>query len=196
MYTATMIDCFEGDPRGNRGRVLAGDWYVAANPDGARRAQRAVPLADAVHRVAIHDEPPTRLILDELVAGLAEEAGAEPPLYVDDGEHITIGDRTSINYNLTVRGVAAITIGADCELRPMCNYVHLRARSTQCGSERSWRPPRRSPSGKRMDTRWCGRAARRHHFGDNSAIGAGSMVRRIPAEVMAADNPACVVREL
>lgn len=43
---------------------------------------------------------------------------ARPPLFVDYGDHITIGDRTFINCNLTALDVAPIVIGADCQLGP------------------------------------------------------------------------------
>ena len=46
-----MTDHFAGDPRTNRERMLAGDLYIADDPESGRLAQRAVRLADAVNAI-------------------------------------------------------------------------------------------------------------------------------------------------
>ncbi|MFI8411452.1 hypothetical protein ACIGB6_03020 [Paeniglutamicibacter gangotriensis] len=42
----------------------------------------------------------------------------KPPLFVDYGTQLSIGERTFINYNLTALDVAPISIGADCLIGP------------------------------------------------------------------------------
>src|SRR4051794_13474294 len=111
-------DYFAGDPRSNRERMLDGDLYIADDPENARRAQRAVRLANAYREAAVTDEAAARPILAELLGSLGDDAFIKPPLYVDYGEHISIGARTFVNYNLTAFDVAPITIGADCQLGP------------------------------------------------------------------------------
>jgi maltose O-acetyltransferase len=88
---ASMIDYFAGDSRTNRERMLAGDLYIADDPESGRRAQRAVQLADAYHQAAVAEEGAARPILAELLGNLGEGAFVKPPLYVDYGEHISIG---------------------------------------------------------------------------------------------------------
>jgi maltose O-acetyltransferase len=114
----TKVDYFAGDPRTNRERMLAGDLYIADDPQIIARAQRAVRLADAYHRAVVANEANSREILAELIGDLGEGATIRPPLFVDYGDHITVGARTFINFNLTALDVAQIRIGADCQMGP------------------------------------------------------------------------------
>ena len=149
MTSAT--DYFAGDPRTNRERMLAGDLYVADDPESGRRAQRAVRLAHAYHQAAVTDEGGARPILAELLGSLGEGAFVKPPLYVDYGEHISVGARTFINYNLTALDVAAITIGADCQFGPnvqLLTPTHPSSPSLDVtGSKRPSRSPSATTSG-------------------------------------------------
>lgn len=105
------MDYFAGDGRTNRERMLAGDLYIADDPDSGRLAQRAVQLAAEYHRASIEDEAAARPHLEELLGFLGEGAFVKAPLFVDYGQNIRIGARTFINFNLTALDAAAITIG-------------------------------------------------------------------------------------
>ncbi len=189
-------DHFAGDPRTNHERMLAGDLYIADDPEIERRAQRAVRLADAFHR-AVVDGGDARPILAELIGHLGEDAFIKPPLWVDYGENITLGDRTFINFNLTALDVAPITIGADCQIGP---NVQLLTPTHPVEPQ-----PRKDKleAAKPItigDNVWLGGGVivcPGVTIGDNSAIGAGAVVtRHIPANVLAVGNPARVIREI
>ena len=194
--TLCVTDYFAGDSRTNRERMLAGDLYIADDPENARRAQRAVRLADAYHRASVADEALAVSILAELVGHLGEGAFVKPPLYVDYGEHISIGARTFINYNLVALDVAAITIGEDCQLGPNVQLTPTHPLEPQ--------PRRDKLEAARPitigDNVWLGGGAivlPGVTIGDNSVIGAGSVVTRdVPANVVAVGNPARVIRHL
>ena len=113
-----MTDYFAGDPRTNRERMLAGDLYIADDPESGRIAARAVRLADAYHRAAVADDAAARPLLEELLGHLGEGAYVKPPLFVDYGENIHLGARSFVNYNLTALDVVSITIGEDCMIGP------------------------------------------------------------------------------
>ena len=192
-----MTDYFAGDPRTNRERMLAGDWYIADDPENGRRAQRAVRLAERYRVASIEDERAALPIVAELIGDLGEGAFIKPPLYVDYGDHITIGARTFANYNLTALDVAPITIGQDCQIGPnvqLLTPVH---------------PVEPQPRRDRLeaaktitigDNVWLGGGVivcPGVTIGDNSVIGAGAVVTRdIPANVLAVGNPARVLREI
>ena len=93
-----MKDYFEGDPRTHRERMLAGDMYIGGDPENAAVAAKAVALAAAYHQAEIEADPNAREILAELLGALGEDSYVKPPLYVDYGENILIGDRVFINY--------------------------------------------------------------------------------------------------
>jgi maltose O-acetyltransferase len=84
--------------------------------------------------------------LAELLGGPGEGAFVKPPLYVDYGEHISIGARTFINYNLTALDVAAITIGADCQFGPNVQLLTQPTRSIRNLGATGWKRLSRSPS--------------------------------------------------
>ncbi|MCU1473549.1 sugar O-acetyltransferase [Amnibacterium sp.] len=192
-----MSDPFPGDARTNRERMLAGDWYIADDPENARRAQRAVRLAERYRIASIEDERTALSILAELLGHLGEDAFVKPPLHVDYGDHLSIGARTFVNVNLTALDVAPITIGEDCQIGPnvqLLTPVHpLEAQ------------PRRNrlEAAKPItigDNVWLGGGVivcPGVTIGDDTVVGAGSVVTRdLPANVLAVGSPARVLREL
>ncbi|RIJ57256.1 sugar O-acetyltransferase [Clavibacter phaseoli] len=190
-------DHFAGDDRSNRERMLAGDLYIADDPESARIAQRAVRLADAYHRAAVEDEAAARPLLEELLGSLGSDAFVKPPLYVDYGENIRIGARTFVNYNLTALDVAAITIGEDCQIGPNVQLL-TPTHPVDPGPRRDKLEAARPIT--IGDNVWLGGGVivcPGVSIGDDSVIGAGSVVNRdIPAGVVAVGNPARVIREI
>lgn len=192
-----MADYFAGDPRTNRERMLAGDLYIADDPENGRRAQRAVRLADAYHRAAVADERAARPLLESLLGHLGEDAFVKPPLFVDYGEHISIGARTFVNYNLTALDVATIVIGEDCQIGP--NVQLLTATHPVDPLPRRDKLEAAEPI-EIGDNVWLGGGVivcPGVTIGDNSVIGAGAVVTKdVPADVIAVGNPARVIREI
>src|SRR5699024_5133585 len=111
-------DYFADDPRTNRERMLAGELYIADDPESERIAFRAMRLADSYAHAYVNDRESARAILSDLLGALGDGADIRPPLFVDYGENIRVGARTFINFNLTALDVVAITIGEDCQLGP------------------------------------------------------------------------------
>ncbi|MFI9487756.1 sugar O-acetyltransferase [Promicromonospora sp. NPDC052451] len=190
-------DYFAGDPRTNHERMVAGDLYIADDPEIERRARRAVALADAYHRAVVADDAGARGLLAELLGTLGEEAFVKPPLFVDYGENIHIGPRTFANYNLTALDVAPITIGADCQIGPGVQLL-TPTHPVEPG-------PRRDKLEAALpitigDNVWLGGGVvvcPGVSIGDNTVVGAGAVVTRdLPANVVAVGNPARVVREI
>src|SRR3954451_3293047 len=185
------------DGRSMRERMLVGDWYIAEDPENARRAQRAVGLADAYHRAAVVDETSAVPLLAELLGQLGEGAFIKPPLYVDYGEHISVGAGTFVNYNLVALDVAPIRIGADCQIGP--NVQLLTAlHPVDPGPRRArWEAADPITIG---DNVWLGGGVivlPGVTIGDNTVVGAGAVVtKNLPADVLAVGNPARVVRPL
>ncbi|ROQ65114.1 maltose O-acetyltransferase [Rathayibacter sp. PhB152] len=190
-------DHFAGDDRSNRERMLAGDLYIADDPESTRLAQRAARLADAYHRAALADEAAARPLLEELLGSLGEGAFVKPPLFVDYGENITIGPRTFVNYHLTALDVAAITIGADCQIGPNVQLL-TPTHPVEPGPRRD-----RLEAARPItigDNVWLGGGVivcPGVSIGDDSVIGAGAVVTRdIPAGVVAVGTPARVIRSV
>ncbi|QQC87418.1 sugar O-acetyltransferase [Streptomyces alfalfae] len=192
-----MTDYFAGDPRTNHERMLAGDLYIADDPDIAQAQRRAVRLAAQYLTAYTEDPDAARPVVAELLGGLGAGAHIRPPLFVDYGSYITVGEDTFINYNLTALDVAPITIGRDCQIGP---NVQLLTPTHPVEPE-----PRRDKleaAGPITigDNVWLGGGAivlAGVTIGDNSVIGAGAVVTKdVPAHVVAVGNPARVIRSI
>src|SRR4051812_47758835 len=108
-----MTNATQSDQRSQRERMLAGDPYVASDPELQRECRRAMRLIERYNRTTI-DEPGERTrLLRELCGSVAEEVEIRPPFYCDYGYNIHIGARTFANFNLMALDVARITIGDD-----------------------------------------------------------------------------------
>ncbi|MFF2248679.1 sugar O-acetyltransferase [Streptomyces sp. NPDC058142] len=190
-------DHFADDPRTNLERMLAGDLYIADDPEIARRQRRAMQLAARYQDAFLEDADKARPILADLLESVGEGVEVRPPLYVDYGSNITIGARTFVNYHLTALDVARITIGEDCQIGP---NVQLLTPTHPVEPQ-----PRRDKLEAALpitigDNVWLGGGAivcPGVSIGDNSVIGAGAVVTKdVPANVVAVGNPACPVRTL
>lgn len=190
-------DHFAGDPRTNRERMLAGDLYVADDPENARLAQRAVRLQEEYRARAAEDQEAAVAVLAELLGTLGEGAFVKPPLFVDYGENLHVGARTFVNYNLTALDVAEIRIGTDCQLGPnvqLLTPTHPVAPTPRRDRLEAARPITIG------DNVWLGGGVivcPGVTIGDNTVVGAGSVVvHDLPANVLAVGSPARVVREI
>ncbi|WUS99052.1 sugar O-acetyltransferase [Streptomyces sp. NBC_00708] len=192
-----MTDYFAGDPRTNHERMLAGDLYIADDPQIVEAQKRAVRLAARYLAAYAEDPDAAQPVVAELLGGLGAGAHIRPPLYVDYGSYITVGEDTFINYNLTALDVAPITIGRDCQIGP---NVQLLTPTHPVEPE----PRRDKLEAARPitigDNVWLGGGAivlAGVTIGDNSVIGAGAVVTKdIPAHVVAVGNPARVIRSI
>ncbi|MFD5119852.1 sugar O-acetyltransferase [Streptomyces sp. NPDC058385] len=190
-------DHFADDPRTNLERMLAGDFYIADDPEIARRQRRAMRLAARYQDAFLEDADKARPILADLLDSVGEGVEVRPPLYVDYGSNITIGPRTFVNYHLTALDVARITIGEDCQIGP---NVQLLTPTHPVDPQ-----PRRDKLEAALpitigDNVWLGGGVivcPGVTIGDNSVIGAGAVVTKdVPANVVAVGNPARPVRTL
>ncbi|MBQ8555829.1 MAG: sugar O-acetyltransferase [Clostridia bacterium] len=129
--------------------------------------------------------------------GSSDGAFINPPFYCDYGSHIHVGKNFFANYNCTIIDVAPVTFGDNCQLAPNVaiytagHPVHPATRNTgyEYGAEVTI-----------GDNVWVGGNTvilPGVHIGNNTVIGAGSVVTHdIPDWVVAAGNPCKVVRQI
>ncbi|MFJ2031700.1 sugar O-acetyltransferase [Streptosporangium sp. NPDC087985] len=192
-----MTDLFVGDPRTNRERMLAGDLYIADDPELEAASKRAVALAHRYGEVYAGDQEAARPILEELLGSIAPDAHIKPPLYVDYGSHITVGSGTFANYGLVALDVAAITIGDDVQIGP---NVQLLTPTHPLDPEQRRNKLEAAEPIVIGDNVWLGGGVivlAGVTIGANSVIGAGAVVTGdIPDNVVAVGVPARVIRHL
>jgi maltose O-acetyltransferase len=192
-----MNDFFAGDPRTNRERMLAGDLYIADDPDLEAASKRAIALAHRYGEVYATDQDAARPLLEELLGSIAPDAHIRPPLYVDYGSYITVGSGTFANYGLTALDVAPITIGNDVQIGPQVQL--LTPTHPLDPAQRRAKLEAAEPI-VIEDNVWLGGGAivcPGVTIGTNTVIGAGAVVTKdVPPNVVAVGNPAKVIRSL
>jgi maltose O-acetyltransferase len=185
------------DTRSQRERMLAGDLYIADDPELAREALRAAELMKAFNDSSPADEAGQRRILTDLLGSLGEGAEIRPPFYCDYGSHTHVGAGTFVNVGLVALDVAEIRIGDDVQIGP---YVQLLTATHPLEPE-----PRRAKweSAEPIaieDNAWLGGGVivcPGVTIGADTVVGAGAVVTKdLPAGVLAAGVPARVVRPL
>ncbi|WP_437787767.1 sugar O-acetyltransferase [Sorangium sp. So ce1097] len=185
------------DPRSMRERMLAGDLYIADDPEIAERSAAALDLMAAYNATSVRQRPLRRRLLEQLLGSVGEGTEIRPPFYVDYGSQITIGARCFANFGLVALDVAPITIGDDVLMGPNVQLLTPTHPVAPEPRRQKWEAAKPITIGNNV---WLGGGAivlPGVTIGDNTVVGAGSVVTRdLPANVIAVGNPARVVRSI
>lgn len=178
-------------------KMLDGELYDASDADLAEKRRRARRLVRLFNATTEEDIEQRQAIARELFGQIGHKFEIEPPFRCDYGSLISIGENFYANFGCVFLDCNRISIGDNVLLAP---GVQIYA------AHHPIDPPTRV-SGLELGSPvfignnvWIGGGAiicPGVSIGDNSAIGAGSVVTRsIPADVVAAGNPCRVLREL
>lgn len=185
------------DGRSNRERMLAGDLYIADDPQLAAESRRAAELMYKINHSNPADAEARRALLRELLGSFGEGSEIRPPMYCDYGYQTHIGAGTFINFGAVLLDVGRITIGDDVQVGPNVQFLtpthplepELRRQKYEAAEPISI-----------GDNVWLGGGViilPGVHIGENTVVGAGAVVSRdLPANVVAVGNPARVIRSL
>lgn len=182
---------------GQREKMLAGELYVADDPDLYAAHLRAQAILARFNATAADAGEERRALLVALFARFGEGTVLKPTLRCDYGFNISIGERTFINFDCVLLDCNRIVIGAEVQLAPgvhIYTATHpLDARQRRSGVE--YALPVVIGDGA-----WLGGGAivcPGVTIGENTVVGAGSVVvRDLPENVLAVGNPCRVVRQL
>lgn len=178
-------------------RMLAGEPYIADDPELAADNRRAMELMERFNASPAADGEARRAILRELLGAFGEGSEIRAPMYCDYGRYIAIGNGTFINFGAMLIDVAPITIGDDCQLGPNVQLL-TPLHPVEPGPRREkWESAKPITL---KDNVWLGGGVivlPGVTIGENTVVGAGAVVTKdLPANVVALGNPARVVREL
>ena len=180
-----------------REKMVHGELYLASDPELVAARVRARRLFARFNASDPGDAPARLACLRELLGAVADDAWIEPPFFCDYGTQISLGAGVFVNFGAVFLDPASITIGAGAQLGP--NVQLLTADHPRDAATRAAGPElgRAIAIGSRC---WLGGGAivcPGVTIGEDTIVGAGSVVvRDLPARVIAAGNPARVVREL
>ena len=180
-----------------RQKMLAGELYLASDPELVALRARARQITRAYNNTTESERDVRRALLNRLLGRMAPKMEIEPPFRCDYGTNIFIGDNFYANFGVVMLDCAEIHIGDNAFLAPNVQLYtahhpldpQIRASGLEAAT-----PIRIG------DNVWLGGGAivlPGVTIGDNTTIGAGSVVTRdIPGGVVAAGNPCRVLREL
>lgn len=177
-------------------KMLAGQVY---NPgqDVELMAELAACKAKCLRYNQLTAGAEKKELLKEILGQTSENYHIEPNFWCDYGWNIKVGDNFYANHNLTVLDAGGVTFGDNVFIGPDCGFYTsghpLDAERRNAGLEYAYP----ITVGNNV---WIGggvRVVTGLSIGDNSVIGAGSVVvKDIPANSVAAGNPCRVIRKI
>lgn len=183
--------------RSEREKMLAGDLYIATDPELTAARMRARQLTRRYNQSREDEDDLRTELLRELFGSIGQQVVIEPPFHCDYGEYISIGDNFFMNFGGAILDCNFVRIGANVQCGPSVQL--LAATHPIVAAERIAGPERSAPI-TIGDNVWLGGGVivcPGVTIGANTTIGAGSVViRDIPANVFAAGNPCRVIRSL
>jgi len=187
----------EADRKTEKQKMLAGELYLATDPELAAGSKRAMRLLHQYNQTTVDERDKRTAILQELFEQVGESPVITPPFHCDYGSNIYVGDRFYMNYGCVILDCNTVHIGHDVMCAP---YVQIYT---------AYHPtdPTIRLTGRELaapirigNNVWIGGGViicPGVTIGDNTTIGAGSVVTKdIPANVVAVGNPCRVLRHL
>ena len=178
-------------------KMVEGEVYDAANPDLLKKLEETRELIWEFNNLRPSKKDDLKALLCRLLGSHGEYFQINQPFRCDYGENIHIGENFFANFNLTVLDEAEVRIGDNCFIGPnvsiytACHPLDSENRNKAL----EWAEP--VTIGHNV---WIGGSVTicpGVTIGDNVVIGAGSTVTKdIPSNVVAAGNPARVIRRL
>lgn len=178
-------------------RMESGKLFYAGDPELSRAKLRCKELLYDFNHARPSQAGEMLALLGQLLGAVGEGCWIEPPLYVNWGSRIALGDHVYANTGLTVIDDTFVTIGSHVMLGPR---VTISAASHPVDPELRRQAYQYDLPVVLEENVWVGAGATilpGVTIGKNSVIGAGSVVERdIPPDVVAAGVPCRVLREI
>jgi maltose O-acetyltransferase len=182
---------------GMKDRMLRGELYIADDPDLTAGHARAQELLDRYYATRHGEQDERDRLLRNLLGGVGDGVVVKPTFRCDYGTPITIGAGTFVNYDCVMLDVAAITIGAACQIATRVQLITATHPIDPGPRRAGWEYGAPITLG---DNVWLGAGVvvcPGVTIGDDTVVGAGSVVTRdLPAGVVAFGVPARVRRPI
>lgn len=176
---------------GQKQRMLAGELYIADDPELAADAARAAAWMARYNAALAADASVRHALLAEGLGQVGEGVVVRPPFHCDYGYNIRLGARVFLNFGCILLDVARIEIGAGAQIGPGVQILtadHPRDPALRAQGYESGRPIRIGANA------WIGGGALilpGVTIGDDAIVGAGSVVTRdVAAGATVMGNPA------
>jgi maltose O-acetyltransferase len=177
--------------------MTAGERYRGDHPALVADREHAYALSRELNTLPTGEDAARREVLARLLGTLGEGASIVPPLHVDYGYNVHLGDRAFVNFDAVMLDVAPITIGADCQLAPRVQLLTATHPIDAEARASMWEWGEPIVLEERV---WLGGGVivlPGVTIGAGTVVGAGAVVTRdLPAGVVAVGSPARVLRAI
>jgi maltose O-acetyltransferase len=184
-------------PKTEKQKMLAGELYLAYDPELTAENQRAARLVRLYNETASGERDRRTQLLQALLGSVGNTPQIVPPFHCDYGSNIHAGDNLYMNYGCVLLDCNVIRLGDNLLCGP---YVQIYTASHPTD-------PVVRLTGRELaapvsigNNVWIGGGAiicSGVTIGNGTTIGAGSVVtRNIPDNVIAAGNPCRVIKQL
>ncbi|MCL2049225.1 MAG: sugar O-acetyltransferase [Defluviitaleaceae bacterium] len=178
-------------------KMLAGQLYLASDCELTNERQNARRITRLYNASTETQQEYRTQLLRELFGRMGENVYIEPSFRCDYGYNIKVGSNFYANFDCIILDVCEVNIGDNVFFAPRVN-IYTAAHPVEAQARNSL-----LELGKPVNignSVWLGGGTivlPGVTIGDNSVIGAGSVVTRdIPSNVVAAGNPCRVLRQL
>lgn len=176
-------------------RMRRGELYIAAEDPAIEAAQARVQTVLDRYNAAGVPQTERDAILRTLLGSVGDGVVVRPTFRCEYGTPVSIGAHTFVNFDCVMLDVAAITIGAFCQIATRVQLLTAMHPIDPGPRRRGWESARPIALG---DNVWLGGGVivcPGVTIGEDTVVGAGAVVTRdLPAGVLAAGVPARVLR--
>ena len=170
-------------------------FWACGNPKLEEEIRRCKELCYRYNQLSPNDREGQLAILSQLLGKMGKDVVFMPPFWCDYGYHICVGDSFYANHNLVITDGARVTFGDGVFIAPNCCFTTAEHAIDPDQRRAGMEVAKPISVGNNV---WVGAVTTvlaGAAIGDNSVIGAGSVVNRsIPANVVAAGVPCRVIR--
>ena len=181
----------------NKEKMLNGEYYISWDEELTLEREKAKDLLFEFNNIRPSLRGERETIIHKLFGNVGKNCWIESPFNCDYGYNITVGDNFYTNTNCCILDCAKVTIGNNVWIGP---NVGIYTPNHAFDSKERTDGYEKSLPIEIGDNVWIGGGVNiigGVKIGENSIIGAGSVVtKNIPAGVIAAGNPAKVIRKI
>lgn len=194
-----ILFCLEmtTDNRTEKEKMLAGDLYRAFGAELAGERLRCKELVYDFNQTRPSEDKKRLELLRQIFGSFGENSLLEAPMQVDYGYNVHWGNNSFANYNLVLLDTCPIHVGDYVLIGP---DVKIYAATHPTDPQIRLDGPELGKPIRIGNNVWIGgnsTLVAGVTIGDNSVIGAGSVVvKDIPANVVAVGNPCRVIKQL
>lgn len=178
-------------------RMVSSELYQADDEAIARENARGWEIMRRYNATGPSEDAARAALLKNLLGHVGAHVTIRPPFYVDYGRHISVGDHVFMNWNCQILDTAPVIVGDYTQLAPGVTLATAHHPIDPVARGAYWECGDPITIGKNV---WLGTnvvVLPGVTIGDNTVVGAGSIVTRdLPANVVAVGSPARVVRDI